>query len=249
MTKRDFKANYLGSYFGLLWAFIQPLVTILVFWFVFTVGFKSGPTSTGCPFILWFIAGIIPWFFIADALAQGTSSIVAYSYLVKKVVFRVSTLPIIKIFSSLIVHIALIIIMLLMFMMYGYYPTIYWLQIPYYVIATFFLILGISWITSSLNVFTKDIGQIVAVILQVGFWMTPILWEFSMVSKYPLMAGLLKLNPAFYIVQGYRDSLIYNKFIWENWEWTLYFWCVTMFIFILGAVVFRKLRPHFADVL
>ena len=250
LTKRDFKANYLGSYFGLLWAFIQPLVTILVLWFVFTVGFKTGPTTTGCPFILWFIAGIIPWFFVSDALANGTSSIVAYSYLVKKVLFRVSTLPIVKMFSSLIVHVVLIIFMMIVFFIYGYYPTMYWFQIPYFILATFFLVLGLSWLTASLNVFTKDIGQIVGVILQIGFWGTPIFWSFSRVENHKIIAFIMKLNPFFYIIQGYRDSLIYNISFWEgHWQWTIYFWCVTLFILVLGGVVFRKLRPHFADVL
>lgn len=250
MTKRDFKDDYLGSYLGFTWAFIQPIVTIFVLWFVFTVGFKSGPTATGCPFILWLIAGMIPWFFFAEALNKGTSSIVAYSYLVKKVVFRVSVLPTIKICSSLVIHIALVCFMLLTYIAYGYFPTLYWLQIPYFIFCTVVLVLGFSWLTASLNVFTKDIGQIIGVILQLGFWGTPIFWDFSMVQHKPILAMILKINPVFYIVQGFRDSLVYNiGFLGGHWKWTLWFWCVTLVILLLGAVVFRKLRPHFADVL
>ena len=250
MVKRDFKDDYLGSYLGFIWAFIQPIVTIFVLWFVFTVGFKPGKTTAGCPFILWLIAGMIPWFFFSEALLKGTSSIVVYSYLVKKVVFRVSVLPTIKICSSLIIHFALVCLMMLTYIAYGYYPTLYWLQLPYYIFCMFALVLGLSWISASLNVFTKDIGQIINVCIQIGFWGTPIFWDFSMVQSNPILAALFKLNPAFYIIQGFRDSLIYNMpILGGHWKWTLYFWCLTLFILLLGGVVFRKLRPHFADVL
>ncbi|MEI6056986.1 MAG: ABC transporter permease [Lentisphaerota bacterium] len=250
MTVSDFKATYLGSYLGIVWAFIQPIVTIFVFWFIFSVGFKTGPTATGCPFILWLIAGMIPWFFLADALNQATNSVVGYSYLVKKVVFRVSTLPIIKILASSFVHIILLLVMLIIFLCYHQLPTFCYFQIVYFYICTFMLVLGISWLTSAINVFAKDITQIIAVILQLGFWATPIFWDFSMIGHRPLLEFLFKLNPAFYIIQGYRDSLIYNITFWDHhFWWTVYFWCFTIGVLVFGAFVFRKLRPHFADVL
>ena len=99
LTVRDFKSRYLGSYLGLIWAFIQPLITILIFWFVFELGFKSAPVGN-FPFILWLMTGIIPWFFISESLGSGTGSVVENSYLVKKIVFRVSMLPVIKILSG-----------------------------------------------------------------------------------------------------------------------------------------------------
>lgn len=250
MTIRDFKSNYLGSYLGIVWAFVQPIVTVCVLWFVFSVGFKAGPTSTGCPFILWLISGMIPWFFFADALNQATYSVTSYNYLVKKVVFRVSSLPIIKILSSSVVHVILVIIMLLVFMIYHRFPTLSYLQIVYFYICTFILVLGISWTTSAVNVFVKDIGQIIAVGLQIGFWATPIFWDFSMIQDRPGLIYLLKLNPVFYITQGYRDSLISNYYFWDHHLlWTLYFWLFSFITFVFGAFVFRKLRPHFADVL
>ena len=246
LTKNDFKQRYLGSYLGILWAFIQPTITILIFWFVFQVGFKAQPVDN-FPFILWLIAGIIPWFFFADALANATNSIIENSFLVKKVLFRVSVLPIIKLFSALVVHLFFIVFMFIMFMVYGYWPNIYWIQIFYYLGATFILLLGLSWISSSIVIFFKDIGQIVNMILQFGFWLTPIFWSLSMVpQKYQF---LIKLNPLFYIIEGYRNSLIYGKWFWEDFTLMAYFWSVTGVIFVLGAVTFKRLRPHFADVL
>jgi len=104
LAKNDFKTKYAGSYLGIIWAFIQPIITVLIYWFVFQVGFKSAPMKD-FPFVLWLIAGIIPWFFFQESLMNATNSLLEYSYLVKKVVFKVSVLPLVKIISALFVHI------------------------------------------------------------------------------------------------------------------------------------------------
>ena len=246
LTARDFKVRYLGSYLGLLWAFIQPAVTILIFWFVFEVGFKSAPVSD-IPFVLWLITGIIPWFFIADTLSSATNSIVENSFLVKKVVFRVSMLPIVKLLAALIIHLFFVLVIFSFFIAYGIRPTLYNLQVFYYGFAMIVLLLGLSWLTSALIIFLKDVGQIVAMFLQFGFWLTPIFWAINIVpQKYHFY---LKLNPIYYIIQGYRDSFINNVWFWEHPLYGTYYWGVAATAFVVGAVVFNRLRPHFADVL
>ena len=246
LARNDFKSRYMGSYLGMLWAFVQPLVTIFIFWFVFQVGFKSMPVDN-FPFILWLLAGMIPWFFFAESLQTGTQSVLLNSFLVKKVVFRVSLLPIIQIISALTIHIFFILFMFGMFLYYGYTPSLYWLQIIYYLFAMIVLALGISWMTSSIVVFFRDLGQIVGMVIQFGFWLTPIFWSVKILpEKYH---SIIEYNPAYYIVEGYRDSLIYNVWFWEKPELTIQYWIITALFFFGGAVVFRKLRPHFADVL
>ena len=84
LAKNDFKTRYAGSYLGIVWAFIQPVITILVYWFVFSVGFRSGTGDLGVPFVLYLVAGIVPWFFFQDALIGGTNSLLEYNYLGKK---------------------------------------------------------------------------------------------------------------------------------------------------------------------
>jgi len=246
LTIRDIKSKYLGSYLGLLWAFIQPLMTICILWFVFQVGFKSFPVDN-CPFILWLLAGIFPWFFFADALGNSTSAILDYSYLVKKIVFRVGILPVIKLLSALVIHLFFICFLFFIFVLFRYPFTLYSIQVFYYLTAMIILIMGFSYITSSIVIFFRDIGQIVSMALQLGFWGTPIFWSLKMIpEKYHFV---LKLNPVFYIVNGYRDSLINKKWFWENWELTVYFWSITVVLFIFGILTFKTLRPHFADVL
>jgi len=246
LTKNDFKQKYLGSYLGIAWAFIQPVITVLIFWFVFQVGFKAQPIND-VPFILWLIAGMFPWFFFADAVGNATNAVVENAYLVKKIVFRVGFLPLIKIFSALIVHLFFILFMYGLYMVYGYSFDMYWLQVFYYLGAMMVLILGISYITSAVVIFFKDMGQLVAMLLQFGFWLTPIFWFIGTIpEKYHFW---IKLNPLVYIIEGYRDSMINHIWFWEKPIMGLYFWVVALIMIWVGLSTFRKLKPHFADVL
>lgn len=246
LAKNDFKVKYLGSYLGMFWAFVNPIISILIYWFVFQIGFRIMPVDN-FPFVLWLVAGIIPWFFISEAISNGTYSILDNSYLVKKVVFKVNILPVIKIFSSLFIHIIFLIAVILLFNIYGYHITFYYVQIVYFLFASIILVFGITLITSSLVVFSRDISQIVNVLLQFGFWLTPIFWSFKIVPEN--IQYLFKLNPIYYIVEGYRNTFIYGRWFWEDPVLTIYFWIVTLLILSLGIFIFKKLKPHFSDVL
>lgn len=247
LAKNDFKEQFLGSYLGLFWAVLKPSLFMLIVWFIFSVGFKGHTEESDMPFVLYLMCGYIPWFFFSDAVNGGMNSIISNRYLVKKVNFRVSILPIVKIMSIFFVHLIFIGILIVTFLLYGYFPTVYWLQLPFYIAMIFILVLGISWLLSSLRVFAKDVSQIISVILQLGFWVTPIFWSLSRVPEKYMF--ILKLNPMIFIVEGYRNCFIYGRWFWESWDFTFYFLAISTLFFVTGAVVFRKLRPHFGDVL
>lgn len=247
LSVSDFREQYLGSYFGALWAIIRPLLFIGVMWFVFGVGFKSKPVDDGTPYILWLLCGMIPWFFFSEAVNKSMNAIISNAFLVKKVAFRVSILPLVKILSALYVHMVFIVILLLFFLLYGFTPTLYWLQIPYFVLCMVLLLLGVGWLTSSIRVFIKDMGEVIGVILQLGFWLTPIFWSIKILpEKYQ---AIIKLNPIYYIIEGYRNALIYHKWFWEDFGLTIYFFSIMAITLMMGAIVFKRLRPHFGDVL
>ena len=248
LAKNDFKTKYAGSYLGIVWAFIQPIVTILVYWFVFSVGLKAG-TVSDYPFVLYLVSGIIPWFFFQDALNGGTNALIEYNYLVKKVVFKISILPIVKIISALFVHVFFVAFALILCACYGYTPSLYTLQIIYYSVCTFLFVLGLVYATSAIVIFFRDLSQIISIFLQVGVWLTPIMWDINMLSSHPWLIKLFKLNPMYYVVTGYRDSMLGHIGIWNHASWTIYFWVVTILLFGLGSVIFKRLKPHFADVL
>jgi lipopolysaccharide transport system permease protein/teichoic acid transport system permease protein len=247
LIMNDFKKQYLGSYFGLIWAFVQPITFIAVIWFVFEIGFRASPNTNGIPFFLWLISGMIPWFFFANGFGSGTNAIIDNSFLVKKVAFRTSILPIVQIGSAFLIHLVLVCLLILSFLLYGYTPDLYWLQIFYYLFCSVILLIGLSWLTSSIRVFIKDIGNLIAVLIQIGFWATPIFWSLELVpDKYQY---IIKSNPMYYITDGFRDTFINKVWFWEKGYENLYFLTFTSILFIGGAIVFRKLRPHFGDVL
>lgn len=249
LAKNDFKTKYAGSYLGIIWAFVQPVVTVLVYWFVF--GFVRQGSPKEVPFVLWLIAGLVPWFFFQDALVQSTNSLLEYNYLVKKVVFQISILPVVKIVAALFVHLFFAAFMLILFCCYGYYPDVYALQLLYYSFCALMLVLAMSYITSAVVIFFRDLTQIITIGLQIGVWMTPIMWDFQdmNLNPYSLIARLLKLNPMFYITSGYRNALIDKEWFWQHPYQTLYFWGLTMVLFFAGTRLFKKLKVHFADVL
>ncbi len=108
LAKNDFKKKFAGSYFGVIWAFIQPVITVLLYWFVFEFGLhqKVNDLRTGIevPFVLWLMGGLVPWFYFQEALNGGTGVLDEYSYLVKKVVFQIDALPVVKLISALFTH-------------------------------------------------------------------------------------------------------------------------------------------------
>ena len=117
-------------------------------------------------------------------------------------------------------------------------------------VCNFLLVLGLSYLTSAVVVFFRDLTQIVNIVLQVGVWMTPIMWNISdILADYPLLVKIFKLNPMYYIVDGFRNALLDHVWFWEKPMWTLVFWVITLLFFVLGVNVFNRLKVHFADVL
>jgi len=246
MAKREITAQYVGSLLGFSWTFIHPLVLIFVFWFVFSVGFKVKPTND-VPFVVWLTAGMAPWFLFTNILTTSVGSVVGHANLIKKTVFSSEILPIVSISSSVVTHLVFLVLLFFLLIFQGIGFSLYDLQFLYYLFCLCVLTLGIGLIIASLNVFLRDIGQIVGVVVQVGFWATPIFWDIQIMP--PKVQMLLKLNPMFYIVQGYRDSFIYQTGFWERPYLTCYFWIVTLFVLVIGVTIFQRLKPQFADVL
>lgn len=250
LSANDFKMRFSGAVLGTVWAFVHPLVTILVYWFVFQIGFRTGNSNgTDVPYALWLSTGLIPWFFFSEAWNTATNSLMDYSYLVKKVVFDVSIIPIVKILSALFVHIFFVALLLLMFLVNNISPCWHWLQIIYYSFAMLLFVIGVSYATSALTLFFRDLSQLISVILQIGVWMTPIMWDITVAGIPSSLSWLFVINPMFYIIQGYRQSLIYHTWLWENMKQGIYFWIVTLFLLVFGQRIFMKLKPHFADVI
>lgn len=247
----DFRKRFVGSYFGIVWMFIQPMVTIAIYAFIFGEhGMRNAPPVEGATYVIWLTPGLIPWFFFSEVLNTGTNCLQEYHYLVKKVVFEVEMLPIIKLISCFMVHVCFLVIMIGLYLVSGYAPKITWIQILYYSFAASMFSLALVYFTSAVQVFFKDMAQIVGICLQFGMWLTPIMYDEALFTSRAAWLGIaFKLNPYYYIVAGYRDSMMTGNWFFERPTMTIYFWAVTLIVMVFGLKVFKKMRPHFSDVL
>ena len=247
LVKNDFQAKFAGSYLGLFWAYVQPVITILLYWFVFQFGLRSGNVSDH-PFILFLMSGLVPWFYFSECWSGASGCLLEYNYLVKKMRFNVAVLPAIKICSALFVHLFFVGIVVLLSLVYGYGIHLYLLQLVYYIGCVALLVLGLSYATAAFTVFFRDMTQIVNIMLTIGIWMTPIMWSPQATMGKPLQI-LFMLNPLYYVVDGFRDSLLNQIWFWEKPVWTVYFWCFTVALYLVGVKLFNRLKVHFSDVL
>ena len=246
LAKRDYRLQNQGSYLGLVWNYLQPLLFILVMYSIFTLGFRSGKAQD-MPFSIYLVSGMVLWLYFSTNLSAITGVIKSHSYLVKKVDFRLSILPIVKIISSLMPHLVLFAIAAGMAVYQGFHPGWHTLQFIYYFFCMAALLLGVGWLTASTSIFVKDVSNIVAVITQFGFWLTPIFWQIQNMPER--IQWILKLNPAYYLVTGYRDAVTGSAYFWQRPKEAAVFWAVTLVFLIVGIVVFKRLKPHFAEVI
>lgn len=246
MALRDIKTRYVGTVAGFVWSIINPLMIILVYWFVFSVGFKV-QLAEGVPFIIVFLCGFIPWVMFTETLTTSVGSINANAHLIKKMVFPTEILPVVSLVAAWMTHIIMLAILALLLLANNIPLSVYNFQFLYYFMGLSVLSLGFGWLFSALNVFFRDVTQIVSVVLNMWFWLTPIVWSSDILpQKYQL---IIKLNPIYYIVEGYRSSFVHNVPFWHNYRLGIYFWIVCAIFFIAGAFTFRKLKPDFAEVL
>ncbi len=247
LARNDFRARYIGSLLGGIWAFANPVFTFLMYLFVYRVAFRGAAATDGVPAVLWLIVGITPWFFFAEGLLTTTNAFTEYAFLVKKVPFDISIIPSIKLASSAFVHVVVWIIVMGIVIASGYTPTLAWLQVVYYFAALALLISGLGLLSASITPFFRDTTHVIGASLQFVFWLTPIGWS---ISNVPAAWGrVLELNPLYYIIEGLRDALLHGRPFWYRSTLSGYFWCFVLCLHVMGGMLFRRLRPHIADVL
>jgi ABC-type polysaccharide/polyol phosphate export permease len=246
LASMDFRKRYLGTLLGGLWAVISPLVTIALIYFVFNYGLKVGRMGN-VSFDQWLIPAMLAWFFMSEILASGVIAIIENSHLVSKMQFPLWLLPPAKILSGLPVHLVLMFGFLVYMVAVGDGTPGYWVQLGYYLCCACMLGLGIIYFSCAVQVFVRDMSAIVGVVIQILFWATPIFWDPKRMEGGPV--EFLLYSPFNYIITGYRDSLFGGVAFWNRPMEGAVFWLTTLLFLAIGIQVFRKSRPHFADVL
>lgn len=248
LARADLVKTYRGAALGWSWAVIKPAVTIFVYWFTFTVGLRAGKPVNGFPYFLWLIAGVIPWTYMSEMLIAGTDCIRRYSYLVTKMKFPVATIPTFVNISKFLIHAILIVIMIIIFIGFGFTPDIYLVQLPIYMLLTFAFFNVWGLFSSLLAVVSKDYSNLVKSFVSPLFWLSGIMWKVDTI-KSATLRKILNLNPITFLVDGYRNCFINKVWFWEHPMRLLGFGIVLLILLILSVRVYKRLRKDIPDIL
>ena len=248
LAKADLVKTYRGAALGWSWAIIKPAVTIFVYWFAFAIGLRAPSKMSGFPYFLWLIAGVVPWFYMSDMLTAGTDTIRRYSYLVTKMKFPVATIPTFVNLSKFIINFILIAIVVVIFIVMGYPPDIYLLQMPFYMLLMLIFFNIWSLFASLLSTMSKDFGNLVKSMVSAVFWLSGILWDPSTINIVWLKK-LLMINPVTYLVTGFRNCFINKVWFWQQPKRLLYFVVITFALLVISIWTYKRLRKEIPDVL
>ncbi len=242
----ELRSSHKTMYLGMLWEVMNPLILISIYWFVFGYGIRGGREVDGVAFLPWMLSGIAVWFFISQALIEGSKSIYKRIKIISKMNFPMSVIPTYVIVAKFYQHLLLMAIVMMILGVYGYMPSIYSFQLVYFIIANLALLIAISLITSTLSTIIRDVQMVVQAVVRVLLYVTPILWSVENIPSS--IVAVMKLNPLYYIVEGYRSALLgRNWYFLENQSYTLYYWAVVLVLFLGGSVLHMKFQKRFID--
>ncbi|MCY8453694.1 teichoic acids export ABC transporter permease subunit TagG [Bacillus spizizenii] len=249
------KSKYQMNYLGVLWQFLNPLIQMLAYWFVFGMGIRrGGPVTTGAgevPFIIWMLAGLIPWFFISPTILDGSNSIFKRINMVAKMNFPISSLPSVAIASNLFSYIIMMAIYIITLLVNGIFPSAHWLQYIYYFICMIAFMFSFSLFNSTISVLIRDFQFLLQAVTRLLFFLLPIFWDVNerLGQSHPELVPFLKLNPFFYIIEGFRNSFLDGQWFFHDMKYTLYFWLFTFLLLLVGSILHMKFRDKFVDFL
>lgn len=233
-----------GMLLGRVWDFLNPLFQVLVYWFVFSVGLKTEPRA-GVDYSIWLMCGMMPWLAMNASCTGAANSILWASGILKNVYVPVTVMPVKAIAQAYYEHVWTMGILLAVLLISGIWPTLYWLEVVYYLVAAWALLVGFSLITSSLTAVYRDFNEFLVPIMRMLFYISSVVWPLDSLPEQ--WQGVMFLNPFAYVVEGYRKCLLYGEGIGTNWQQGLYFWALALVLLVTGSALHVRLRSRFID--
>jgi ABC-type polysaccharide/polyol phosphate export permease len=245
LVARELKARYRGSVLGFVWSFVNPLLLLLIYSFVFTTVLPN-ETKGIQPYALFMFCGILPWTWFSSSLSEAAGSLIAGGNLIKKVLFPAEVLPIVSVLTNM-VHFFLGLPILILFLVIYQHPPDAWDLVWFPVAVTVQLIFtaALALIVAALAVHFRDIRDILANVLTLWFFATPIIYPIfqESVARYK---WLFNLNPFTHLAVSYQEILFFNGPI-GHWRWLLALGVLSLVLFLAGYWLFDRLRDSFAE--
>lgn len=249
----ELKSKNKNNYLGMTWEIINPSIQLLIYWFVFGTIRQRAPievNGTEIPFFYWLLAGFFLWIFAYQSMIQGSKSIYIRLKILSKMNFPISVIPNFVIFSNFYIHILLLIISIVLFNIAGFYVSIYYLQLLYFIFASFCLLFAFSLITSTISTIIRDFHMFLNSTLRMLLYLSGVLWPITLLAEFPVIMKIMMLNPLYYLIEGYRAAFFGTEWYFiTHWQYTLYYWGLVFVLFVIGSVLHVKFRRYFIDYL
>jgi lipopolysaccharide transport system permease protein len=244
LVARELKARYRGSVFGFLWSFINPLLLLLIYTFVFTTVIPNEEPRTR-PYALFMFSGILPWTWFATSLSDAAGSLLAGGNLIKKVLFPAEVLPIVSVLANMVHFFFGLTILVVFLLFYRHYPSLSDLVwFPVAVVVELVFATALALLLSALTVHFRDIRDILANVLTLWFFATPIIypWFQPNVQRFHT---LFNVNPFTHLAVAYQEILFFGHI--GHWRWLLALGAGSIVLFLACYWVFDRLRDSFAE--
>ncbi len=247
MLIKEIKARYAGSALGLFWVVATPLYQILLYTLLFGVvlkvrfGEEGGTTS----FVIYLLAGLIPWIFFSEATTRGISTFLDYAHIIKKVNFPMEVTVITTVLSSMFTFFIYMVFYAVVLLVLGVFKPVSLLYILLPLTIQVVLTVGLSYGLGSIAVFFRDVIQIVNMVLHLLFFLTPIMYPISIIPDG--LRWLFRLNPFYFIIEGYRKALVQGAM--QELTMFIYPALLAIAVFLAGSYIFNRTRDAIKDTL
>ncbi|KAF1304804.1 MULTISPECIES: ABC transporter permease [Enterococcus] len=247
MSRYEDKATYQSHYLGLAWQILNPAIQVGIYYLVFGVGVNRNREISGVPFIVWMLIGITAWFYMNSSVLGASNSIHRQVGMVAKMKFPVSILPTINIISNLTSYAPMTVIVVGSLLVSDTMPTLYWLQYFYYFFCMLVFMFAFGLLNATITVLIRDYHILLQSILRLLFYVSGPIWDINNRNLPVALVKILRLNPFYYIIEGFRDSFLSRQWFWEKPNFTLIFWGMVFILLILGSHLHMKFRARFVD--
>lgn len=244
IARYELLAEMRDSKLGLFWNFANPAIQIMTYWFAFGYVFQRKAVG-GIPYLVWMLGGMVVWLFISPCITDGSNAIYSKVDVITKMKFPVSILPLSVVLKKLFNHFCLMVLVVIIYAAHGYYPTVHWFGLIYYLLCGIIFSVSLSLTTSVLNMLARDTRRLILSCMRLLLYLTPVLWEISRLPSW--FQKIVSCNPIYYIVQGYRDCFFYHEGIMA-YTWSMkWFWGITIALFFCGSYIMYKFKTKFID--
>lgn len=250
LAKNELLLKNKGNLMGMIWLWLNPMIQIMIYAMVFGEGIRGRKPVDGVPFFYWFIGGFVIWNFIQTTVNPASKSIIRKIRIITKIKFPVTIMPIVTVVSNLYVHLILLLTIMIILLLTGGFFSMYWLYTLYYMFAAVCLLSALSILNSAITTVFRDYQHIVYNVMRFLFYFTPILFPNDTITEGSAMSIGIRLNPFSYLVEGYRDSLVYGqRVVFLTTSWGVYFWTLVILIYIIGCFLTVRMRKNLLDYL